>query len=662
MFARAFENAVSALCYSFIRAHFGERAGAPGPRWNRTVRFVLDQHGRMPDYLRLPLKVLTLLFVYWSNLPRLRSYRALDPDRRWRRIERMRRSILGPFRDLIRFYEGLTLFGFHTELAQAAEAESSRHLLPGSTAKQAPEQAVGWMPGTSPGMRGDTLYQHNDSNAGGPLTDAEARRIANAAANQLARAMDSEIVVIGSGPGGAITACLLAEAGREVTLLESGPFLTLDECPQFTREEMERKYRNGGVTAALGRTKVAYVEANCVGGGSEINAGLYHRTPEDVLDAWRRGYRLEAAGWSDMLPHFEACERDVTISYLPGTAPAASLKLDKGAAIKGWKSLEVPRWFKYDSHRSCAAGVKQSMSRTFIPRALSAGCRLLPNVSARRLQRSRGHWVVDVERAAPGESRTRHKLRCKSLFVCAGAIQTPALLQASGIGRNVGRSLHMHPTVKVVARFPETVNSSDMGVPVHQVKEFAPRLSFGCSISGLPYLSLAMLDHPAHVHEVDDGWPKMAIYYAMITGGNGSVSRLPAYRDPLVKYAFSDADMRDLADGTRKLCELLFASGAEALYPTVAGTAPLHGSDDLKRLADPLPHGRASLMTIHLFSTCPMGEDRTNCVADSFGRVHGCEDLYIADASLLCSAPGVNPQGSVMAFARRNALHFLGRP
>jgi choline dehydrogenase-like flavoprotein len=152
----------------------------------------------------------------------------------------------------------------------------------------------------------------------------------------------------------------------------------------------------------------------------------------------------------------------------------------------------------------------------------------------------------------------------------------------------------------------------------------------------------------------------MAIYYAMIAGGSGSVSRLPAYRDPLVRYALSDADMRDLADGTRKLCELLFAAGAEAVYPTVAGARPLHRPDDLESLVGPLPHGRTSLMTIHLFSTCPMGEDKTRCVADSFGRVHGCDELYIADASLLCTAPGVNPQGSVMAFARRNALHFLG--
>ena len=107
---RAFEGAVSALCYAFIRAHFGERAGEPGPQWNNTVRFVLAQHARMPDYLRVPFQVLTLLFVHWSGFPRLGSYRYLVPVQRWTRIERMRCSVFGPFRDLIRLYEGLAIF------------------------------------------------------------------------------------------------------------------------------------------------------------------------------------------------------------------------------------------------------------------------------------------------------------------------------------------------------------------------------------------------------------------------------------------------------------------------------------------------------------------------------------------------------------------------
>ncbi len=54
-----------------------------------------------------------------------------------------------------------------------------------------------------------------------------------------------------------------------------------------------------------------------------------------------------------------------------------------------------------------------------------------------------------------------------------------------------------------------------------------------------------------------------------------------------------------------------------------------------------------------------MGVDARRASTDSFGRVHGSKRLHVADASLLCSAPGVNPQGTIMAIARRNAFHFL---
>ena len=69
------------------------------------------------------------------------------------------------------------------------------------------------------------------------------------------------------------------------------------------------------------------------------------------------------------------------------------------------------------------------------------------------------------------------------VVVCGGAIQTPALLQRSGLRHRVGRTLAVHPTVKLAARFPDELNVAD-DVPVHQVKEFAPDLSFGGSASG----------------------------------------------------------------------------------------------------------------------------------------------------------------------------------
>ena len=294
------------------------------------------------------------------------------------------------------------------------------------------------------------------------------------------------------------------------------------------------------------------------------------------------------------------------------------------------------------------------MTQTYIPRFLQAGGRLLPSTHVNRLQREGGMWVLRAFREGAQD------IRAKTVFVCAGAVQTPALLCRSGITRHIGDALQLHPTVKVVARFPEPVNAADIGVPVHQVKEFSPRISLGCSISSPAYLALGMIDHPAAAGEVGRSWTRMANYYAMITAeGRGTVRRVPGFRDALVRYTLTENDRRALADGLHKACEALFASGAEVLFPGLARGPRLTSRDDLRRLPAVLPEGLSNLMTIHLFSSCPMGEDRARCATDSYGRVHGFDNLFVGDASLLCSAPGVNPQGSIMALVRRNTLHFL---
>lgn len=473
-------------------------------------------------------------------------------------------------------------------------------------------------------------------------------------------ALAAEVVVVGSGPGGAVTACLLAEGGRDVLLVEEGPLLAADLPAPFSLAEMVAKYRNGGVTVALGPTKIAYAEGRCVGGGSEVNSGLYHRTPGDLLERWRRDYRLDAAREDDLRPHFEACERDVSVSYLHGDPPAASLRLHEGARRLGWSSLEVPRWFLHDPARP-GRGARQSMSRTYLPRALRAGARLLPDTRVGTLRRDGANWTLrGFTRPAGGPARAV-EVTAGTVFVCGGATQTPALLRRSGFTRNVGDSLRMHPTVKVVARFPEPVNSAGMGVPVHQVKQFAPRFSFGCSVSTPPHLALALADHPDHLPDVGTGWPFLAAYYAMISGdGAGSLRTLPGFADPVVRYRVTGGDMAGLAEALRHLCRLLLRAGAVELFPGVAGVPPVRSEGDVERLPAPLPRSRTSLMTIHLSSSCPFGEDRRRCAVDSFGRVHGADGLYVADASLLCTQPGVNPQGSIMAFARRNAHEFLG--
>jgi len=470
----------------------------------------------------------------------------------------------------------------------------------------------------------------------------------------------AEIVVIGSGPGGATTAHLLAEHGREVLLLEEGRDLPLESCPSFGIEEMAQKYRAGGLNPMLGNAKVAFVEGCTVGGGSEINSGLYHRTPPELLERWRKEYHLRDSSESDLLPHFQYCEQALDVGTGPGPAPLASRKLAEGARNCGWSALEVPRWYRYDGSigpDGCALGTRQSMTRTFVPRARQAGARLVAETRVERFERSGSGWrVVARVQGRPVEIHAEH------VFVCGGATQTPLLLRRSGITKNVGNSLAIHPTVKAVAVFEEEVNHEQLGVAVHQVKQFAPRMSFGCSISSLPYLGLALGDYAGQDGEIKSRWRHMAIYYGMITGPHtGKVRPVLGLPDPLIRYRLSTEDLRDLATALRRLSRMLLAAGARIVYPCIAGARPITAEDQLSTIPGTLPPDRSNLMTIHLFSSCPMGEDQARCATNSMGQIHGVKNLYVNDASLIPTAPGVNPQGTVMALARRNTLHFLGQ-
>ncbi len=611
--ANWFHDVASALAYSVAQLH--EVSPELQPPHNDLTQFILTQHAQLPDYLRTPMRLASFGFDVFGVLRGKRFHRQ-SPDKRAKQIAAWKTSGLSFQRDLIRYFESLATLALYS---------------------RKPER---WPPAR--------LELQMDQLAG-PETGAPTE-------------WRAEIVVIGSGPGGAITAALLAEAGRDVLLLEEGDHLPLSSCAPFSIDEMLQKYRNGGQTVALGKNKIAYVEGRCVGGGSEINSGLYHRTPPEILERWRQEFQLEAAAEKDLLPHFEQCERDVSVSMLPHDAPPASLKLHDGATKLGWKSLEVPRWFRYDDSAlrtpHSALGKRQSMTETFIPRFLKAGGRLQSNTRANRIRQNGSGWLIEAKH----KSGSAVRIAADHLFVCAGAVHTPALLRRSGITRNVGHALQVHPTAKIVARFPDTVNAADMGVPVHQVKEFAPRLSFGCSISSPAYIALGLLDHPDAAHETSRTWQNTATYYAMITSeGRGNVRALPGFRDPLVRYQLTETDRRDLADGLRKLAQALLASGATQLFPSLNRGPVLRCDGCLSKIPEVLPDGLANLMTIHLFSSAPMGEDQSKCAVDSFGRVHGFKNLYVNDASLLCTAPGVNPQGSIMAFARRNTLKFLGK-
>jgi choline dehydrogenase-like flavoprotein len=467
----------------------------------------------------------------------------------------------------------------------------------------------------------------------------------------------TEVLVIGSGAGGAVTAAALSSGSRAVTIVEEGPNIDPDAMPPFSLEEMVAKYRHRGLSAALGNPGIAYAEGRCVGGSTEINSGLYHRLPAELADEWRQRYRIDEFTPAILDRYAEKIEQELSVSKLPGAPPPSSAVLERGAVKLGWRAVEFARVFRLDetNHR----GIKQTMARTLLPRAIGAGATLIPDCAVVRLIR-RGNRIVGARcrRGRSGEPDEHLTIRAEHVFVCGGAIQTPALLQRSGIRHQIGVGLKLHPTIKIAARFPERLDHGD--VPMHRVTEFSPSLTIGGSASSRGHVALALADSSADYRGALADWERVTVYYAAIrSDGAGRVAAIPGLQSPVVTYRLTDADMSRLARGLVNLGEILLAAGAEELYPSVVDGPVVRHTDELVAWWDAVTRSRSNLMTVHLTSTVRMGEDRAHTGTDSFGRVWGYENLRVNDASLLPDAPGVNPQAAIMAIAGRNSDQFL---
>jgi choline dehydrogenase-like flavoprotein len=479
----------------------------------------------------------------------------------------------------------------------------------------------------------------------------------------------AHVLVIGSGAGGAMTAYELAKSGLDVTILEEGKRHDRQEDYGIsTTEGMKRLYRRRGMTPIFGSVPIGYVEGSCVGGSTEINSGFWHRTPREVLARWHAQFDLDGASVDELARHFEAAEELVSVGLSKTPWPKSTEVLARGAEAMGWAAQEVPRAAANCQNANacamgCRNGAKQGMSISVLPKAEAAGARLLSNARVKLLLTNRSR-VTGVLAEIELEDGARKLVRIDAdyVFVCAGPTETPSLLRRSGIKFHVGDTLRIHPMLKVVARFDERVAAYDNVLPLIQVKQFAPEVSMGGGFFTPGHAALSLSDNwdPSKMRFVEN----MAAYYVAVRGrGRGQVRPSVIGDDGTVlRYEVSDEDVVNLSNGLARLATLLLAAGAKEVYPSVHGMPTIRTEKEAIRwLDDRLPRSGLSLTTVHAFSACPIGERTDKCAADSYGKVVRWDNLYLNDASILPDSPGVNPQGSVMAFARRNAQHFIAR-
>ncbi len=483
-------------------------------------------------------------------------------------------------------------------------------------------------------------------------------------ASGLSADLSADCLIIGSGAGGGMLAHELVLAGRDVLLLEEGPYVGADNAPANLADSFAKLWRGGGLTVALGKTPMAYAEGQCVGGGTEINSAILQRITPELLEAWAKDYQIHDFGADALAPFYTRVETLLNASLTVGeTSPPTQLMRDAAAKL-GWQGTALMRAQKNCVGTNfcsiaCPTGGKQSVTNALLPRALANGLRLIADCRVQKLQIKNGR-VTGVIARAIGASGQAHWLNIKArdVFICAGATQTPTLLLRSGIKSQVGQSLRFHPTLKMQGFFKTAINAASNRLPLFAITEFMPDLRLGGSITLPATFGLSLSENGAAAWPYINALDYAANYYAMIRPrGMAKVQLLPGLKDPLITHKLTEEDWQNLETGRNRLTQLMFAMGAQHIFPSITGHPGWMHPAQVE--STPLPRDKTQLMTIHMFSSCPMGENSARTAANSFGHVHGLKNLIIADASLLPDAPGVNPQASIMALAMRTAAHYL---
>jgi choline dehydrogenase-like flavoprotein len=469
-----------------------------------------------------------------------------------------------------------------------------------------------------------------------------------------------DFVVVGSGAAGATAALVLAEAGRDVVVLEEGPPVRDEDRGLGPTESFMRLFRDRGTQVAMGRSVIPILQGRCVGGTTVVNGAIVWRLPDD---AYARSFG--EAGAAGAIPHAELeqrmdrIERDLSVAPAPDRLLGGNGSLMKAGAGKlGWRGHAIRRNV-VDCQGSgrcleaCPTRRKQSMEVTYLPRAAELGARVLPDHEVERIEVVGSRATAVTGRRADG-SRFRVAPR-RGVVLAASAVQSPCILRRSGLGprQHVGKHFRLHPATAVAGVYEDPVRLWEGATQSYEIDEFRHE-GFKLEVTGLP-VELAGVRMPgmgeAFQRSMAD-YPHMAVWGVQIRAeAEGTVT--PARGRADLSYTPTRVDMERLRAGARRLAELHFAAGALRVFPGVhGGPEVLASPDELGKLdALSLDPRDWSIISSHLFSTCRMGADARAGVVGFDGAVHGTTGLWVLDASALPTNLGVNPQHTIMAMA-----------
>jgi choline dehydrogenase len=532
-----------------------------------------------------------------------------------------------------------------------------------------------------------------------------------------------DYVIVGAGSAGCILANRLTADGKHsVCLLEAGPtdwnpyihipagfIKTLMDPKVNWLYESEPSHWTGGRRIGVPRGKT-------LGGSSSINGLIYNRGQRMDFNSWaQRGN--QGWGYADVLPYFRRCERrigggddairgrdgNLTVTDLNYTHPLCEAFMD------GAEQIGIPRNLDYNG--ACQEGIsyvqrtalknrRMSTARAFLNPAKSRpNLTLHTNAHATCILLD-GKRAVGVVYAKGGRGGRAVEVRAeREVILSGGAINSPQLLQLSGIGpgtllrslgiavthdlAGVGENLRDHYAPRFSGRIKnsDTINerSSGLNLVGEVVKYFiggksilslSPSMVYGfwhsdpiAKSNDLQFI-FTPASYKANVHGLLDDHPGFTVatwQHRPESKGWVRARSSDPFEKPAIQpnYLGDEIDRKAVVSAMKLSRQLIHT---DAMKPYFDGE--VYPGDDVQSDDELLEAARHyGNTTFHVMGTCRMGPDSDpTAVVDDRLRVRGMENLRVIDASIMPAMVSANLNAATMMIGEKGADMVLGKP
>ncbi|RLV91290.1 Long-chain-alcohol oxidase FAO2 [Spathaspora sp. JA1] len=499
-----------------------------------------------------------------------------------------------------------------------------------------------------------------------------------------------DALIIGSGCGAGAVAHTLAEKGFKSLILEKGKYFSTAQLNFNDLDGISTLFENGGNVATTDQ-EVFFLSGSNFGGGSTVNWSASLRTPFKVRKEWYDEFGLDFAA-SDV---FDKCQQYVWDKMGVGhdgiNHSFANTVLLDGCEELGYNVKVIDQnTGRHPSHKcgfchlGCKFGIKQSTPNNWFRDSAASGSKFMEQVKVLEIVHSKG--VASGVICKDIETGIKFKITGpKKYIVSGGSLSTPIILQNSGFkNKNIGKNLKIHPAAAAFGDFGNEVRAT----------------AYADSIMTSVCTEVDDLDGKAHGPKIEtllnapfmqagfapwfnsDSSRQFMLRYNNMTAmliitrdtGSGSVKSDPERPDSLcIDYEVSQFDRDALLKGLLIAADVLYIQGAKRIIspsPTIPIFESVKPKD--KRSIDDEDYVAwrntvsemqfhkygISIGSAHQMASCRMsGRGPEYGACDEKGRLFECSNVYVADASVMPTASGVNPSITTYTFARYIGLN-----